>query len=456
MRDEVHIPLEKARRQAGRRGPPPRSEQFFCSYLDFVDIEPRLEARAIVKGLLGEGAMSVVYGDSNTGKTFFVLDLALHVALGWPWRERKVQGRGVLYLALEGAHSISNRVAAFKSHHRLRDEEPPFVILPLGLDLRSPAADTDAIITFIRNFNEIHCPPGDEDRWSIGLIIVDTLSRALAGGNENAPDDMGAFVMNLDRIRQATGAHVMVVHHTGKEQERGARGHSLLRAATDTEIEIARDATTGISTATVRKQRDLAIDPEPLAFTLKGVTLGVDQDGDVVTSAVTIPADSSAPARRVTIPDRHKLALDQLHNCLVDHGEPAPVSKYFPAGATVVKADLWRDYVRRAGIISDDYGNPREAWRRIKKELHRRGYIGEWDGLVWSVQRRRGVTTPFVTPSGEASQNAAPDCDSTETEEICGSQAVASQPSQGVTMDCDGPRCGGVTGVTQPYGGVTL
>jgi RecA-family ATPase len=70
------------------------------------------------------------------------------------------------------------------------------------------------------------------------MIVLDTLSRVIAGGNENAPDDMGQLIGNCDRIRAEARAHVMLVHHTGKDEARGARGHSSLRAATDTEIEV--------------------------------------------------------------------------------------------------------------------------------------------------------------------------------------------------------------------------
>ena len=80
----------------------------------FADVEASLDAADFVEGLLVERAMSVIYGESGSGKTFFALDLAMHVAGGLPWRGREVDQRGVLYLALEGGHGIRNRIAAFK------------------------------------------------------------------------------------------------------------------------------------------------------------------------------------------------------------------------------------------------------------------------------------------------------------------------------------------------------
>jgi hypothetical protein len=90
---------------------------------------------------------------------------------------------------------------------------------------------------------------------------------------------MGILVQNIDKIRVATGAHVMLVHHTGKVASKGARGSSALRAATDTEVEIEGGV------IRMRKQRNW----EPardIGFRLKVVEIGTDEDEDLVTSCV--------------------------------------------------------------------------------------------------------------------------------------------------------------------------
>jgi hypothetical protein len=112
---------------------------------------------------------------------------------------------------------------------------------------------------------------------SCGLIVIDTLSRALAGGDENSSTDMGALVKNVDALRAATGAHLLVVHHSGKNKANGARGHSLLRAATDTEIEIE------AGLIAVTKQRDLDKSWSS-GFVLEEHILGEDEDGDYIKS----------------------------------------------------------------------------------------------------------------------------------------------------------------------------
>ena len=109
----------------------------------------------------------------------------------------------------------------------------------------------------------------------------------MAGGDENGPTDMTAFIANLDSLRDATGSHIMIVHHSGKDTAKGARGHSSLRAATDTEIELEVDGS--IRTATATKQRDLE-PQQPIVFQLKVHELGRDEDGDAVTTCTITEA----------------------------------------------------------------------------------------------------------------------------------------------------------------------
>ena len=106
-----------------------------------------------------------------------------------------------------------------------------FALVPCPIDLRSGKADANALIALIR---EVETEFGE----ACVLLVIDTLSRAMAGGDENSSTDMAQFVANVDRIRDATKSHVLVIHHTGKDKTKGARGHSSLRAAADTELEV--------------------------------------------------------------------------------------------------------------------------------------------------------------------------------------------------------------------------
>lgn len=347
----------------------------------FKDIEANTETSDFVEGLLCDGQMSVVYGESNCGKTFFISDLGLHVAWGKSWRGREVERGGVIYVALEGGYGIKNRIAAFKAHYGLEDTELPFAVVPCSINLLNPDADTDRLIALIQSAaEEIGIP--------VRLIVIDTLSRALAGGNENAPDDMGALVINADRIRQQTSAHLCFIHHSGKDTAKGARGHSLLRAATDTEIEVSRDTDAKISVAKATKQRELDIDGE-FAFELHVIELGKNKRGKPVTSCI-VKATEGILGRRQKLTPNQRQALDILRNCIIDRGRILENRQDIPR-QLVVRLDEWRDFLARACVTSrDNQETARKQFVRFQQDLVNKGVIGVWDGYVW-IPGQRGT-----------------------------------------------------------------
>jgi hypothetical protein len=239
------------------------------------------EAFDFVEGLLGVGASSLVYGPSNVGKSFLILDLAACVATGRSFRdELEVDQGGVLYLSLEGKSGMQNRLEALKRRGVLADEPPLFVSFD-HVSLTGPSIGP----TYGQIVAETCRKIEREQGVSFKLIIVDTLSRAMAGGDENSGRDMMIAVGEIDLIRGETGAHVMIVHHSGKDETRGARGSSTLRAAVDTEIELSRPEGSAITTMRVTKQRDFQIGP-PMPFSLEVVELGTDRRGNPINTCV--------------------------------------------------------------------------------------------------------------------------------------------------------------------------
>lgn len=240
--------------------------------------------RPLIKGLLDQGAMTVLYGDSNVGKTFVTLLIAHHIATGETFAGMRVTKSPVVYVAAEGGHGVTLRIEALL---RTKGDAPGFDLVLSSVDLFDPNADLEELIALLKT------GPG------VGLLVLDTLARVMAGGDENAVQDMMGLVRNIDRIRAETAAHVLVVHHTGKDASKGARGSSALRGATDTEIEVAPGQ------IAVTKQRDL---PKTWQhpFAIKGVDLWKDEDGDQVSAAV-----AELVATRAEVPPGMATAKEQ-------------------------------------------------------------------------------------------------------------------------------------------------
>lgn len=119
----------------------------------------------------------------------------------------------------------------------------------------------------------------------IRLIILDTLARCFGGSDENAAKDMGAFIQGCDYIKAATQATVLIIHHSGKVQDKGARGSSAFRAALDVEFNVRREGDGGALILSCTKMKD-AEEPSRRAYDLNSVDLYVDNDGDLITSLV--------------------------------------------------------------------------------------------------------------------------------------------------------------------------
>jgi hypothetical protein len=342
--------------------------KFLAKVTVAADFRPRLDRPYVVKGWLSPAAMSVVYGDSNVGKTFFALDLCYHVAKGQTWSGCRVHGGATLYIAAEGGLGVGNRIAALADR-----EGVPLWTLPTAIDLCKKDADTKALIEMIAHLAKLH--------GGYALIVIDTLARAMGNGDENASPDMGAFVRNIDRLRATTGAHVMAIHHAGKDSSKGARGHSSLRAATDTEIELTKEGS--VIVAEARKQRDMP-GGRTFAYQLAEVELGRDQDGDKVTTCVVAPCE--APERMPKLSGSATIALQALDDALAQHG--AVRQQEGVPNCTVVSIEKWREMADLHGLSdSEDRDNRKRAFNRARKTLMEHGYVRQYNNLAWRASK---------------------------------------------------------------------
>lgn len=243
----------------------------------------------LVEDVITRGGLSVMYGESNSGKSFMACDMSCHIGTGQAWLgKRTVQG-AVLYVAGEGAESIKLRVLAWRQLH---EANPALAIVPVAVNLLDPRADLSRLVAACEAV---------ASRYGIqvALIVIDTLARAFGGGNENASEDMGAVITHADKLREQTGAHVMFVHHSGKDSAKGSRGHSSLKAATDTEIEVTGDSTTKLHTATITKQRDLGSRGDEITATFRVVEMGRGQWDKPITTCVVEPTDRRAAVAQI-------------------------------------------------------------------------------------------------------------------------------------------------------------
>lgn len=279
------------------------------AFIDFTGMTAHLTDGYTIKGVLGRNTLIAIIGPSGSGKTFIATDMAGHIAASKPWQGCRVKGGPVVYAALEGPASAENRFVAMRAALQL-SADVPLRLTPGPINLRDKA-DVQLLITLIREA-EAHYSS------KVVAVFIDTLSRAMAGGNENAPEDMGALIAGADAVRIETGATVILVHHMGKDEDRGARGHSSLKGAVDTEIEVIEKG--GLHVATVTKQRDM-VKGTQFAFELHSAVLGQDEDGDAVTTCVVHPVAPPPPQKPVATGENQRKLLAALQEWNRQHPE---------------------------------------------------------------------------------------------------------------------------------------
>jgi AAA domain len=348
------------------------------------DLHKLPKREALIEGLLDCTGLSVMFGPSGCGKTFFALDLAAHVALGSPWRGRAVLQGAVVYVAPEGGYGILERLTAFSCKHGIDPKDVPFYVIPEPIDLCNSDEDVNFLIARLRDLPE-----------PVRLIDVDTVSRALAGGNENSSDHMGALIKRCDKLRTATGAHVMLLHHTGKDKNQGARGHSSLRAAVDTEIEMTWDKARRSGFANVTKQRDARTEGQ-FEFKLEDVDVDWRPDGTLITSCVVVPIEEvgSHAAQGPHLTRAAQTALNALTKAIEEEGQPAPASEGVPPDAKVITEKCWRDHAYNEGISKKGAGE-RAQQTAFPRALERLvpDWVGRSGDLFWLNAHHGGEHT---------------------------------------------------------------
>ena len=272
----------------------------------------------IIKGILPQADLVVVFGESGSGKSFFTLDLVAHIAQGLLYRGKKVAQGDVAYIAAEGSAGFRNRLKAHAQHHELDLAQLPLTVLaasPNFMRRDNVEAVRDAILALPTRPT---------------IIVVDTLAQVTPGSNENSGEDMGRALGHCKMLRAATGAMILLIHHSGKDASKGARGHSSLEAAADAEIEIVRDSHSPQRVATLTKLRDGGDNLE-MGFKLDVVNLGVDADGDPITSCVVVPTDAPAHAARQPVGDLESLVLRVLDDLQGVTGEDVKIDDLLAA-----------------------------------------------------------------------------------------------------------------------------
>jgi|GEM_PF-2188438 len=315
----------------------------------------------LVKGVIERDSLAVIYGEPGHGKSFIAMDLAATVATGTDWHKHQTTPGAVFYIAGEGVNGIARRFKAWEIDRRIDLSSAPLCVssTPIALDDPGSASKVKQAITAM----------AEQQQQTPVLIVVDTLARNFAG-DENGTKDMNQFIRCMDAIRLAWKATILIVHHTGKDTTRGARGSSVLKAAIDTEFSASMDENK-IICLQAHKMKEAEL-PRPMAFKLQGVQLLiVDEDGNDIWSCAPhlVGDDYKPPQKGSSGRGKHQTLIRQvLAELYADHRQRLIDDDRNPEDAKVAISD-WRNK------CVDGLTMPRQRFTEAQKSLADLGVI---------------------------------------------------------------------------------
>jgi hypothetical protein len=232
------------------------------------------QPRALIGGLLYADSLAHIYGPDGSGKSLFVLDVALSLASGRKWKAAhdavdtgRNEPAAVHYVMAEGQAVNVSRAKAWLAHHDMADTAiDTFTAIPTPIALT--AAGVSKYLEIVERDKPV-------------LVILDT-KNAMIAGNESDPTDVAELVRAMHSIRGVCGACVWLVDHTGVADKTRARGSGALKAAVDTQHSVTRDETTGVVEVRRHARKN---DEAGLVGTFRLRAVG--------DAAVCIPADGS-------------------------------------------------------------------------------------------------------------------------------------------------------------------
>ncbi len=282
---------EQARQYLYGKGPPDKPSRKVQSIFTRADklLEHQEPISWLIEGWLPDGAIGGLVGPSGSGKSFLALDWACAIATAQDWFGARVKPRPVFYLAGEGQRGLSKRLRAWSLYHKVS-----LAKFPLFISRSVPPLATknpDNVSMLIDQIDMMREEAEDQP----GLIVIDTVARALLGSNENSSEDMGRLVGSMDALRDRYGCAVLAVHHTGHAEQARARGSSAFYAALDAEFQITKLDNTLTLRSTKAKDWEA---PEDISLRLSVQELDIRaEDGELEASLVITGSTAYQPTK---------------------------------------------------------------------------------------------------------------------------------------------------------------
>ena len=329
----------------------------------------------LVGGLIPDQSLVVPYGPPKSFKSFLMMSAGLHIADGRDWFGHPVRQGAVVYVMGEGIGGMGQRVRAMLTRYGMA-RDIPFFIVRKAVNFRD-AAQVNALEA------EIRARIGD---LPLRLIVIDTLARSMPGADENSAQEVGAVIAAADYLKDAFSCTVALVHHEGKDGERGARGTSALRGAWDAAYRIVSQGKTVTLTVVDQKEAEAG---QVLRFVMEEIAAGIGRTSLVPVMDETQGGETGALEKPIREVGGHAgMMLNVLRQAMAgpDSAILPPLDGMPTGNVKGLPVEVWRRgiYEKMPGVES---AARRQAFHRGMQTLMQRKLINVKDPWVWLCDR---------------------------------------------------------------------
>lgn len=312
----------------------------------------------LVRYVIEKDVLAILYGEPGCGKSFWSLELALCVAFGIDFHGFPVKQGAAVYVAGEGHNGIGRRIDAFERKHKVTlTHDVPFYVS----DCSASLADKDSARDVAEVILQTCAAAGDVVP---AIIVVDTLGRNLGPFDENQAEAINQFTANIEHyLQKRWNATILVVHHSGKDASKGARGSSALKANADTQYHMTK-GDDKVMRVHADKMKD-APEPPDRAYRMESIPLEFEEeDGSPAFGAVLVSTEwTEAPRSGVLMSGKNqKVAMQELR-ALEDENSSRLEEGGFDSAAARVSLDEWKQRLEARHAIN------RFRFRDVKEGL---------------------------------------------------------------------------------------
>jgi hypothetical protein len=286
---------------------------------------------ALIKGISPQTGVATIGGQSGTGKSFHAIHLGVRLIPDCQQnfyidKYRIKRHGGVLYLVLEGKSAFPLRLtAAFEQLLNRQLEFGERSRRPFAWNTYTPnlfEKGPDNLLTLADREQKRMCQEFGVD---LVVIMLDTMGLAACYENENMAAQVQRVVSGLNRMSDETGALAINVDHMGKDQDAGMRGTSAKRDCVESILACFVDRDKENKPINHRMQLFKVRDGEEgtiIPYRLEQVDMGVDEDGERVSTAI-IRWELDRPPRPKRRPPKKTKTNITLERAINEVGLPA-------------------------------------------------------------------------------------------------------------------------------------